>query len=193
MTGFDPYLDLNSGILRNRLSITDPVELATAEAAITAVRLAQLAVHPVTGDHDLTHLQAIHRFVFEPLYDWAGEIRTVTLAKGGQEFCPPELIRPHAAQVFLGLAVRDHLRGLVREQLLTDLTDFLAALNDLHPFREGNGRTQRAFLTQLVQDSGYRLRWAAMSAEENSEASRAAGRGDRKPLHAMLDRLLVRW
>lgn len=193
MTGFDPYLDLGSGILRNRLGITDPAELATAEAAITATRLAQIAVDPVPGDLDLAHLQAIHRFVFGPLYDWAGEIRTVTLAKAGQEFCPPELIRPRAAQVFLGLAVRDHLHGLGREQLLDDLTDFLAALNHLHPFREGNGRTQRAFLTQLVQNSGYRLRWAAMSAEENIAASRAAVRGDQKPLHAMLDRLLAHW
>ncbi|RZT86578.1 Fic/DOC family protein [Pseudonocardia sediminis] len=72
----------------------------------------------------------------------------------------------------------DHLQDV--------LTTLLARLNLLHPFREGNGRTQRAFLAQLATDAGYLLRWTAMDREQNIAASRAAHDGDLQPLRAML-------
>lgn len=189
---WDPYLDLDTGVLRNRLGITDPAELAQAEADLTALRLAELIRHPLPGGHDLAHLQAVHRAVFGDLYAWAGELRTVSLGRAGHLFCLPRDIPRAAADLFGRLAADGHLRGRSRGDLLDGLTRLLADLNALHPFREGNGRTQRAFVAQLARDAGHTLRWAGLTRAENTAASRAAFEGELKPLHTLLDRLLVR-
>lgn len=191
VTGWDPYLDLESGVLRNRLRITDPVTLSQAEAAFAATALTELALTPLRGHYDLAHLQTFHRVIFGDVYPWAGELRTVSLGKAGQLFCPPQAIEQRAGEVFLALAARDHLRGLDRGRFLDALTELLAALTFLHPFREGNGRTQRAFVAQLARDARHRLDWAAMDATENDTASRAANEGDLEPLRSMLDTLLI--
>lgn len=191
MASWDPYLDLESGVLRNRLGITDPGTLSLAEADLAATALTAIAGHPIPGSYDLAHLQAFHHAIFGDVYPWAGEVRTVALGKAGHLFCPPEAIEQRAREIFLALSVRDRLRGLEREQFLDALTELLAALTHLHPFREGNGRTQRAFLAQLARTAGHRLSWAAMDGAENAAVSRAAHEGDLKPLRAMLDPLLV--
>lgn len=92
---WDPYLDLRSGVLRNRLGITDAAELAGAEAELTGYRLMELRTRPLPGSYDLPHLQAFHRYIFGDVYDWAGELRTVPLGKGGALFCPPAAPRRH--------------------------------------------------------------------------------------------------
>lgn len=191
MSAWDPYLDLGTGVLRNRLGLSDPAELARAEADITLVRAAHLISSPIEGDRGLEHLQAVHRYLFAPIYDWAGELRTVALGKGGQLFCPPEQLRERAGRIFLALAARDHLTGLDRTGFLDAVSGLTAALLYLHPFREGNGRSIRVYLSQIAHNGGYRLQWAAMDPQENRLASRAAHDGDLKPLHTLLDRLLT--
>jgi cell filamentation protein len=94
---------------------------------------------------------------------------------------------PTAADVFGRLAAVDHLRGRDRAGFLDGLTPLLAEVNALHPFREGNGRTQRAFLTQLARDAGFRLRWEGVDRDANVDAARAAADGDLAPLRALLD------
>ena len=117
------------------------------------------------GNYDLPHLQAFHRYIFGDLYDWAGELRTVTLGKGGALFCLPQDLVATADDVFTRLARDHHLRGRDRTAFIDGLTALLAGVNALHPFREGNGRTQRAFLAQLARDAGYRIRWAELDPE----------------------------
>ena len=191
MTSWDPYLDLESGVLRNRLGITDPATLSRAEADLATITLSQLAIERLSGHYDLAHLQAFHRSIFGDLYPWAGKLRSVSLGKSGQMFCPPEEIEQRARLVFLALAARDHLCGLEREPFLDALTELVAALTFLHPFREGNGRAQRALVTQLSREAGHHLNWATLDAAENVGASRAANEGDLKPLRTMLDPLLT--
>jgi cell filamentation protein len=140
VASWDPYLDLDTGVLRNRLGITDPATLSVAEADIATNAIAELSRNPLLGGYDLAHLQAFHRFVFGDLYPWAGEVRSITLGRAGHMFCPPQDLKRRAGQVFLALAAWDHLQGLDREQFLDGLTELLAALTFLHPFREGNGR-----------------------------------------------------
>jgi cell filamentation protein len=86
--GPDPYRDAGSGVLRNRLGITDPNELEVAEADFSAVRLAGLQQRPLPGDYDLAHMQRFHERIFGDVYPWAGQLRTVVIAKGGT-FCVP--------------------------------------------------------------------------------------------------------
>ena len=189
MTGADPYFDTEHGLLRNRLGIVDPAELQQAEALLTTLRLIELQEKPLPGGYDMEHLQEFHRFIFGDVYDWAGELRTVVIGKGNV-FCLPQFIESFAADVFGRLAVADFLRGRDRTEFLDGLADLFADVNALHPFREGNGRTQRAFLAQLAADAGWTLRWAAMDPEENVQASRCAHRGDHRPLRDMLNGLV---
>jgi cell filamentation protein len=185
----DPYLDPASGVLRNRLGITDATERAAVEAALTASRLVDLEHRRLPGSYDLAHLQAFHRFVFADLYDWAGQLRTVAIAKGGM-FCLPQHLVSYGTQVFDWLAAADRLRGLSRARFIDQLAHLLGEINALHPFREGNGRTQRAFLSQLAHDAGHHIEWLRMNPEQNTTASAASLRGDLAPLQAMLEHLV---
>jgi cell filamentation protein len=189
---WDPYLDLETGVLRNRLGIVDRVELAAAESDLTSYRLTELRESALPGDYDLAHLQAFHRIIFGDVYAWAGELRTVSIGKGAL-FCPPQRLVSHADQVFSTLARLDRLRGRTRSAFVDGLTGLLAEINYLHPFREGNGRTQRAFLGQLARAAGHPIRWTAMDPAANVAASRAAHLdGHTGPLHALLDTIVAR-
>lgn len=185
----DPYTDPGSGVLRNRLGITDPAELERAEAFWTTSQLARLYQRDgprVEGDYDLPHLQAMHRFLFEEIYDWAGQLRTVAIAKADL-FCLPQHIETYAADVLGKLARAEHLLSRERGAFLDGLTEAFADVNALHPFREGNGRTQRAFFSQLARDAGHPLDWRGLDAHQNLIASQASLRGNLAPLKALLD------
>lgn len=104
---WDPYLDLDTGVLHNRLGITDGDELTRAEANFTSVRIAQLRRHPLPGRYDLAHLQAFHRRIFDDVYDWAGELRTVSIGKGDL-FCLPQHLTSFGDEVFGRLARAAH-------------------------------------------------------------------------------------
>jgi cell filamentation protein len=184
---WDPYLDLEHGVLRNRLGLTDPGELARAEADLVATRIVDLQHTDLPGGYDLDHLQEFHEHLFGDVYDWAGELRTVAIGKG-VAFCHPADLRAEGLRVLARLADAGHLRGLDRPAFVDGLTVLFAQLNALHPFREGNGRTLRAFLAQLARAAGHPLRWAGLTAEENLAASRAAHAGDCRLLRALLDR-----
>jgi cell filamentation protein len=74
--------------------------------------------------------------------------------------------------------------------LIPTSAHYFAEINSAHPFREGNGRTQRAFVSQLAAAAGYRIEWARLEAQRNVDASRAAHRGDNQPLRAIFDELI---
>lgn len=188
---WDPYLDLEHGVLRNRLGITDPKTLAASEAAAVALRLAEIEVRPIPGQFDLSHLQHLHFWLFQDVYPFAGQLRTVLLGKGGQPFCPPEELIAGAAQILDRRADPVHLRGLARADVVDALTNLLAGVNVLHPFREGNGRAQRSYLRQLARESGWRLTWTGLSQDRNTAAARAANAGDVGPLRELLDERLT--
>lgn len=82
----DPYLDEASGVLKNKLGITEQDELEQAEAALVATRSYQIQQTPLKGDFDLKHRQAIHKHLFGDVYEWAGELRTIDISKGGNMF-----------------------------------------------------------------------------------------------------------
>ena len=150
----DPYADPVTGVLRNKLGLSTPGELQTAEQEITHAALIFLTESPVKPSYDLGHLCAIHRRIFGDIYDWAGQLRTVAIAKGSW-FCLPQHIESSAAEIFRALHGESLLRGLPREAFTERLTHYLGEINAVHPFREGNGRAQRAFFEQLAADAGF--------------------------------------
>ena len=107
------------------------------------------------------------------------------IVKAGASFCLPHQIVDTAADVFGRLAADRYLRGRDRDGFLDGLTALLAEVNALHPFREGNGRTQRAFLSQLARDAGYRLAVGARRPRREHRRRRAAADGDLAPMRAL--------
>lgn len=187
----DPYLDPLTGVLRNRLGCTEADQLAQAEADLSYAALAELDVHSLPGRYDLHHLQEFHRYIFRDIYAWAGELRTVVIAKSAP-FCLPQFIEVAGEQIFGELADVDrYLHGLCREPFVARLVHHYAEVNALHPFREGNGRSQRAFFRQLAADAGWRLDWSQLDAHRNIAASAASMSGDLEPLTTMLDQLIT--
>lgn len=186
----DPYVDPDSGLLRNLPGITDAARLRQAEADLSLAALLDLSTRVLRGGYDLPHLQAFHREIFGDLYPWAGEIRTVAIAKTDL-FCLPQHIESYANTVLNGLADERYLRGLPRERFVDRCTHYYAEVNAIHPFREGNGRTQRAFFRQLTREAGWPVDWSRLDAQSNATASIASLRGDNQPLRALLSRLIA--
>ena len=184
----DPYSDPVTGVLYNKLGLGTAAGLEAAEREITHAALILLDESPVSPSYDLPHLQEIHKRIFGDIYEWAGQIRTVAIAKGAI-FCLPQYIDSSAAVIFGELHDEDCLRGLRRDAFVGRLAHYLGEVNALHPFREGNGRAQRAFFGQLARDAGFTLAWQHLDPARNVEASAAIMRGDPEPMREMLDAL----
>jgi cell filamentation protein len=187
----DPYSDRSTGVFHNRLGILDAETLRRVEADLTYAAVAELEVRALPGAYDLAHLQAFHLEIFGDLYAWAGQLRSVRIAKTDL-FCLPQHIQPYSAEVFSALAKETHLRGLSRNAFVDRLTHYLAEVNAIHPFREGNGRAQRAFFHQLARQAGWPVDWSQLDPETNTAASIASIRGDNTLLRALLDDLIGR-
>lgn len=186
----DPYVDPDTGILRNLLGRTDQSDLDIDESNITAAIIASIPDNPALGDFDLEHLRNIHWELLNVIYDWAGEIRVAEIAKGDTRFANSDSITQAADSLFHKLHDDDLLKGRGHDDFIQKLAHYYSEINVLHPFREGNGRTQRVFFSQLVALSGYRLAWERLDADENLQACIAAYFGNEKPLASMLDNLL---
>jgi len=186
----DPYTDPVTGILLNKLGLRIADELKSAEREITHAALIMLRESPVRPTYDLPHLCAIHQRIFGDLYVWAGQVRTVAIARGNL-FCLPQYIESSSADIFRALGGENFLRGLERRPFIDRLTYYLGEVNAVHPFREGNGRTQRAFFEQLARDVGFTVNWQHLDAARNVEASAAIMRGDAEPMRKLLDTLIT--
>src|SRR6266568_1042071 len=184
----DPYSDPVTGVLYNKLGLGAAAELEAAEREITHAALILLGESPVSPGYDLPHLREIHKRIFGDIFEWAGQIRTVAIAKGAM-FCLPQYIDSSAAVIFRELRDEGFLRGLPRDVFVGRLAYYLREVNALHPFREGNGRAQRAFFGQLARDARFTLAWQHLDAARNVEASAAIMRGDPEPMREMLDEL----
>lgn len=197
MTGFDHYeYDQDTyycypgtHILRNKLNIMDEAELHDAERRITAVRAAELMKQPLTGRLDFGMLRRIHAFLFGDIYEWAGKVRTVNISKGTC-FCRCEYIDRQMELLMRQLAREGTLRQGGREHFASRLAYYMGEINAVHPFREGNGRTQREFIRMLAYENGYWLDFMKIKTEDMLTASRAAFLQDYESLAGLLEQAL---
>lgn len=139
---------------------------------------------------DLGHLRLLHRWLFQDVYAWAGEIRTVPIIKDRSEFANPRFIDGAAKQLFEKLREERMLRDVAAADLPRRLAYYFGELNALHPFREGNGRTQRLFLRQLLESRGLLLAWHQVTADEIVAVSVAVHIGDDAPLCRVFGRIV---
>ena len=164
------YCYPNSYVLKNKLNIDSAESLAIAEREITATRIAGIMDTPVRGKLDFKHLRDIHSAIFCDVYAWAGKPRTVDISKGNQ-FCLSRHIETFAENVFSQLKNDRFLFDKTAEEMPERLTYYLSEINALHPFREGNGRTQRVFIEYLAQCAGYDVDFSQVDGKEMIEAS----------------------
>ena len=174
----DPYYFSDADVLRNNADIRDSAQLAQFEYRKTAERSLELAEQPVQGSFDLKHLQAIHKHLFQDVYDWAGELRTVNISKGSSHFARVEQLESYAnSTVFKNLAKDNFLQGMEKDRFVERLADHYGEINALHPFREGNGRSTRQFIEQLAQHAGYELDYTKVDRQRWNDAARESFNG----------------
>lgn len=111
------------------------------------------------------HYRAVHHHLFQDVYDWAGEYRNIRIAKNDAMFCFPEHIADQMDLLFATLASGPLAGGGSQDDFITAAATFLADLNAIHPFREGNGRTQLTFLFILGERAGHSLDMARIRPE----------------------------
>ncbi|WP_018870867.1 Fic family protein [Thioalkalivibrio sp. ALgr3] len=175
----------------NHLGLKDRRELAEAEASLTWVRIEEYRDRPHRpATFDLEHLCHIHHQIFQDLYDWAGHIRSFDIRKGYCEFTPAGSIERYAHQIHTELAEQDFLRGLDREPFTRNLARYYDLINRLHPFPEGNGRTQRLFIEDLAAFSGVSVNWDLVPQWQIVETAVQAFDGDREPTIWMFSEIL---
>jgi cell filamentation protein len=150
----DPYLIPGSSVLRNKLGFTDADALEQIERRLVVQRIREGIP---SGGFDLGHLQAIHRHLFQDVYAWAGELRTVEIAKGGSQFQFRQFIETGMADVHRRLEQADFLRGRSGAEFAEAAGRIIGDVNYVHPFREGNGRAQLQYLEQLAAQAGRTL------------------------------------
>ncbi|MGH1469974.1 MAG: Fic/DOC family protein [Cellvibrionaceae bacterium] len=175
----DPYLIPESECLQNDLGITDTKTLNMLERQIVAPMLISLKKTPIEPTFDLQHLCNIHKRLFGRIYPFAGKVRVVEIAKGGKLFLPHALIGVVSEKLFLELRKENYLSGYDKEKFYQRVGYYFASINTIHPFREGNGRTQRVLIDQLVARNGYKINCPAISGFSIAEASAAALVGDK--------------
>lgn len=187
----EKYCYPNANILKNKLDIHNEEDLSSYEREITAVRQLELLNSPPKGEMNFLYLKKLHKMLFSEIYDWAGKVRTVNISKGNQ-FCMVQFIEDYANDVFRKLKDENYLMDCAEEDLPNRLAYYLAEINTIHPFREGNGRTQRLFVTLLANRIGYDLLFDLTTNQEMIEASDASFNLNFQPMEEIIKKILVK-
>jgi len=143
-------------------------ELSIKEQLLTTDKIIQIKKDPIQGNFDYAHLKEINRILFADIYVWAGFDRydigyRGVFRKGDTEFTHGNHLPEVAKDLFDALKSENYFKNLDREEFIKSAASFLNGLNILHPFREGNGRTQRLFMELLAQNAGYPIDLSTVS------------------------------
>ncbi|MDR0484253.1 MAG: Fic family protein [Alphaproteobacteria bacterium] len=149
----DPYTYKDKpDVLINKFNIKNKEELDDLEQALVSTRMSDIDKYP-KGNYDFKHYRKIHKHLFEELYDWAGEVRQVTTQKGTTIFAHPRFIEPAYNDLYKQMKKDNFLKNIKKEDLHKPLAFYHGEINIIHLFREGNGRTTRAFLSLMAKES----------------------------------------
>lgn len=182
----DPYRYPDSDVLRNLGKIQNQNELSRFEVEMVGVRASE---ELPDGKFDAAHYRRIHRHLFQDVYEWAGCDRTIRSGKGGNWFCYPEYINSQMTELFGSLNGSDFKPGSDPDAFVAAAAKFLSELNAIHPFREGNGRTQLIFLRLVGIRAGHPFRSESVEPEEFMQAMIYSFAGDLEPLIDELERM----
>ncbi len=179
----DPLCYPGTDVLINKADLRDPDELTAFELEMTMTR----AEEPLpVGILDFQHYRALHHHLFQDVYDWAGQLREIRIGKGNAWFCYPEYIAREMTRIFDELAAAGHLANLDRPEF----AHFISEINAVHPFREGNGRTQFAFLILLAENAGHGVDLDGLDPDAFLGAMIRSFQGHEEPLAQVIETLL---
>ena len=182
----DDYVYPGTNVLRNKADIQEQAALDAFEADATAVRMLELLAQPLSGRFDFAHLCAIHRHLFQDVYEWAGDIRTVDISRDSSRFANASRIESYLGGVLTKLPAENWLRGLYPDPFVERLAHYMGEINAAHPFREGNGRTQRVFCALLAEHTGYFIDFESVDQAQMYRVMIASFNGNAEPLVALL-------
>lgn len=178
-------------VLINNFGEHDPKILSQLERMCTAARIVDLLKDPVSGSFDLAHLKKIHLYIFQDIYTWAGQIRMVNISKE-LLFCDANFIEKELNRLFLKLKSENFLKDCTEDNIAARAAYYLGEINAVHPFREGNGRTQREFIRELLLPTGFYVDYSRCNAKMMLYASINAFAGDYTLMTELFDRCIVR-
>ena len=184
-TGRDPYCYRDSDVLCNVLNIENSADLEEAEKALTALAALQIELKP--PPYDLDYLKTIHQYLFDDLYEWAGELRAIDLTKGSTRFCNYDRINPEANKIFGTLRKAGYYINHERSNLVAAVAELYIELNMVHPFREGNGRAQRILFEHIIINCGFEFDLEGISQREWVDANIAGVRCNYEPMKELFE------
>ncbi len=179
----DPDCYPGTSTLINLLNITDNKTLESAERDITEACVAELEFQ--TPPYNLDYLCTIHKQIFQDIYPWAGQLRQLDISRGSTHFCNVNFINRESEKLFVKFSEQHYFEGLKRESLIPLVAEFYGDLNMIHPFREGNGRTQRILFEHIIINAGFEIFWEPVNHEQWVKANIAAVTCDYTPLETI--------
>lgn len=182
----DVYVYPGTEVLRNKADIQDQDLLDAFEADVTALRMLELLENPIQGKFDVQHLAEIHRYLFQDVYEWAGELRTVDISRNGSRFANASQIRTYLDKELNLLMADNFLQAMPSDQFIVKMAYYMGEINAVHPFREGNGRVQRLFCAQLAEEAGYFIDYETVDQASMYSVMIASFNGNSKPLESKL-------
>lgn len=157
-TGQDPYCYEGTDVLKNLLNQTEPEDLEAAEREITTTVQDSIEFEP--PPYNFASLKQLHKQLFQDIYPWAGQIRSIDMGKGSTRFCTAGRIEPEVNKLFGRLGQQNYFESFSRDALIQAMARFYGDLNAIHPFREGNGRVGRILCEFITINAGYGIDWS---------------------------------
>jgi cell filamentation protein len=183
----------DDGLLQNKLGISDKVKFKQAEQRIVSEKTAVIINEGLPDKFNFDYLLHIHKILFEDIYDFAGQIRTVDVVKPNSSapFAYSKFINSESKRIFDAINDKKYLINLNKSKFILEIAELSAELNALHPFRDGNGRTIRLFLIMLADNAGYLLDYSQVSSKELIDADKIAFDGEMKLLLDIYKRIVI--
>lgn len=169
-SGKSIYFYENTDVYINYFDVRDQSILTQIETDITLNRISELSAVPIKGRFSLTHLLKIHKYIFGDIYPYAGKTRNENISKGTTLFCNCEYICENFVQLYSQLKKENFLKDLEINKFSERLAYYMAELNMIHPFREGNGRAIREYIRCLALASSYVIHWDGVDKEQLLDA-----------------------
>ncbi|MCR5537061.1 MAG: Fic family protein [Succinivibrio sp.] len=164
------YCYRGTQVLKNTYGEQNPESLSKLERILCGARLVDLLHKPLKGKFDAAHLRKIHQYIFQDLYTWAGKYRVIEIAKG-YYFCRSQYVPRETDKLMLELQAENYLRSTQERDLPYRAAYYLGEINAIHPFRDGNGRTQREFIRELLLPLGFTVLYSKVAPRMMFEAS----------------------
>ena len=177
-------------VLVNKLNLHTQEQLTQAEALLVTSCSAKLEKTLAFEDVDFDYYKNLHKQMFGDLYDWAGTVRSVNISKKGTVFCDCKEVEQLGILKLKRLKKLKYLKDLPTESFLDELTELYNDLNYLHPFREGNGRTLRLFVTLLVRNTDRDISWNNCDSDLLTIATIKAAQGDLTMLRSIFEQII---